>query len=794
MPPKVYKKKYTFCRSPTEISAITARYLVIVESPSKCAKIENYLGPDYKCIASMGHIREISGIKAIDVKNQFLATFTILSEKKEHVKEMRRVIDCFLPENIILASDDDREGEAIAWHICEVFHLSVTATKRILFHEITKPAILKAIETPTKINMSLVRSQQARQILDILVGFKISPILWKYVYYSTSNSLSAGRCQTPALRLIYDNSILCEEPVAVRYKTLAYWRSQEPFELHHEFPDEVSMKSFLGLSKMYSYHIRIEDPNLGKTPPPKPFTTSGLLQKASNILHYSPKETMSLCQKLYQNGLITYMRTDSVKYSDPFLDAAKTYIQREFSEFSVLGDLGKLKNTDTNQPHEAIRVTNIEAKNISVGSGEDPRLASLYKLIWKNTIQSCMSDYEYKSILIKISAPQDLYYRRVLEIPMLIGWKILDEHKKDATCGGELLYYQSIQSIGQPLCIDSNCVARNTHSHYSEATLIQTLEDLGIGRPSTFATIVETIQDRGYVKKMDVSGTLCTCVDFKLERGSDITEILSEKRFGNEKQKLVLQSVGKLTVEFLIQHFENFFSYDYTKRMEEELDQISTNTTPFWYKICETCLQDIQTAIQPISKISKQSWDIDDEWKLVFQESGPTMYRTLENGDREYKSIRKDIQFDFTKIGGYTFDDLVEIPDDNLGEFQGEIVYLKTGQYGPYVKWGETTKSVKEVSKPIHEIRLDDVIPLLSTPEKTSSSVDNKNIIRSLTEEISIRRGKYGAYIYYQRKDMGKPEFYNLKSFGRGYSTCEPNHLLTWILEKYPEVKCSYIL
>ena len=790
MPPKLYKKKYTsFSSPPTEISAITARYLVIVESPSKCTKIENYLGSDYKCIASMGHIREISGLKAIDVKNQFLATFTIISEKKEHVKEMRRIIDCFLPENIILASDDDREGEAIAWHICEVFRLPVASTKRILFHEITKPAILKAIENPKKINMSLVRSQQARQILDILVGFKISPILWKYVYYSTSNSLSAGRCQTPALRLIYDNSILCEEPVAVRYKTLAQWRSQEPFELQHEFPDEVSMKSFLELSKMYAYQIHIDDTKLGKTPPPKPFTTSGLLQKASTVLHYSPKETMSLCQKLYQNGLITYMRTDSIKYSDPFLETAKIYIQREFSEVSVLGDLGKLQNTDTNQPHEAIRVTNIEAKNISVGSGEDPRLASLYKLIWKNTVQSCMTNYEYKSNAIRISAPQDLYYRRVLEIPVHFGWKILDEQKKETVGGGgELLYYQSIQTIGQPLCIDSNCVARNTHSHYSEATLIQTLEDLGIGRPSTFATIVETIQDRGYVKKMDVSGTLCTCVDFKLERGSAITEILSEKRFGNEKQKLVLQSVGQLTIEFLIQHFNHFFSYDYTKRMEEELDRISD---PCWYNICETCLRDIQMAIQPISKISKQSWDIDETWKLAFQESGPTIYRTLENGDREYKSVRKDIQLDLENISGYTYDELVEIPDDNLGEFQGEPVYLKTGQYGPYIKWGETTKSIKDVSKPIREIRLEDVVPLLSKTEP--NSVENKNIIRSLTDEISIRRGKYGAYIYYQRKDMGKPEFYNLKNFGRGYSTCEPEHLLTWIFDKYPEVKSRQV-
>ena len=362
MPPKQF---YSSKKSKSPIfptSSSLTKFLVIVESPSKCKKIEEFLGNEYTCIASKGHIRNIPDLKAIH-PDFSMVHYSISEDKKTYVEQMKQTIKLYDTSNIFVATDDDREGEAIAWHICEVCELSVKTTKRIIFHEITKPAIVNAIQTPTIINMNKVYAQQTRQILDMWVGYKISPFLWKY---DKTNGLSAGRCQTPALRLVYDNHILLQQSksIDIQYKTTATFFSQNiPFVLQHDFREPNEMELFLKKSITHDYFLQPSPicKEITKSPP-NPFNTSHLLQVANNILHYSPQETMSLCQELYQNGDITYMRTESTKYSVLFVEEIMEYITKEY-DATYHGNIQSLISNEKTNPHEAIRVTHIEKKN-----------------------------------------------------------------------------------------------------------------------------------------------------------------------------------------------------------------------------------------------------------------------------------------------------------------------------------------------------------------------------------------------------------------------------------------------
>jgi len=787
MPPKFFKRSYKKTTEKISPNLSTAKYLIIVESPSKCTKIERYLGEEYCCIASKGHIREIDGLKSIDTKKTYEPTFSIIEEKRSHVEQMKKVIENFSKQNIILASDDDREGEAIAWHICKIFDLSIETTKRIIFHEITKPAILKSIENPTTINMDLVHAQHARQVLDIIVGFKVSPFLWKYLYNNKSNSLSAGRCQTPALRLVYDNEKEKNAGVETKYKTIGtFLEKRIPFELNYEFDTQEQVVNFLEKSKDFSHKLSLSSPKEATKSAPKPFHTSRLLQVANNVLHISPKETMNLCQILYQNGYITYMRTESSQYSKPFLEQAEKHILGEYKSNKYVGDLSKIENKDASNPHEAIRVTHLETKAIS--NTDDTRLASMYRLIWRNTLESCMSDAKYNNIKATINAPLEKKYEYTIEIPLFLGWKIImDKSDMDSSSQvtGMHLYLQSIEKTNKPIqyhSVDSTVVVRNKHQHYTEASLINTLETLGIGRPSTFASIVETIQDRGYVKKTNIEGTLTKCIEFKLS-GKVIEKTEKEKTFGNEKNKLVIQPTGILTVEFLIHNFENLFSYEYTKNMESQLDLVSSGKEKAWSAICSNCDNEIKELSKTIKNISKQTYPLDETHEVVFQAYGPSIKHTLEDGTVEYIATKKDMKIDLEKLkdGKYSLDDLIEIKNNCLGKYEEEEMYIKNGRYGPYVEWGSKRESIKEIEKPLNEITLSDV-------EKHLFNILNKkekNVLRELSQDFSVRKGKFGAYVYYKRKDMAKPEFLNIKKFNEGFMTCEKDTLLKWLQDTY---------
>jgi len=763
-------------------------YLVIVESPSKCKKIEKYLGFQYKCIASKGHICNITNIK----KN-YEPIFEILSDKKKHVDEMREIIKVFDPKNIYLATDDDREGEAIAWHICQIFSLPVDTTHRIIFHEITESAIRAAVAFPIVVRMNIVNAQKARQVLDRLVGFQISPLLTKRLgEINDKTFLSAGRCQTPALRLVYELDQNKKERI-FNYQTTGFFFSPAiPCSLSHSFEKEEECKSFLELSKEHTHIYSLDPPQSKRTSAPSPFNTSALLQYASVHLHLSPKQTMHYCQTLYQNGHITYMRTDSTKYSLDFLNK----IRECFDNETWIGDLTKIQNHNHNNPHEAIRITNLEKCRIEekdLDNTDDKsgfsHLKAVYDMIRNRTIESCMSDYQYKEIRIKISAPQEKWYIYDLEIPVFIGWKkckimndkeCIEQQEKNTAFHFSLQHKKNKNVEYEKIeCIISSS---NGNRHFTESGLIQKLEDFGIGRPSTFALIIETIQERKYVVKTDIEGEKKRVIEFELEK-KVIRQTENERIFGAEKNKLVLQDLGKKVIEELIQTYESLFSYNYTNQMEKELDLVSTECLE-WQKVCKECDLEIKECSKKWQKEIQTVYKIDDMHEFFYSKKGP-MIRT-KKGEKEYDylTIRKmEIDIEKLKNDGYTLEELLEIPNEKLGYYLEKEVYLKNGPYGPYILWGDRTEKIK-ITKNIWEINLTDIIPILSKKDKQLPP----NVMRIINNNITIRKGKYGPYIYYQNPDKEKPDFYNLKPFiqkKKNILKCEIKEIMEWIEETY---------
>ena len=828
MPPRKYKKKNSIPETnissePFSNISDKKKYLVIVESPSKCKKIEDFLGSNYQCIASKGHLREIEGLKSIDTKGDYTITFTNTKEKESHIEFMRTVITRFSFENILLATDDDREGEAIAWHICDIFGLPVDTTPRIIFHEITQPALLAAVASPTFIRMNIVKAQHARQILDMLVGFKISPYLWKYLYNNKSASLSAGRCQTQALRLIYDNQQeINQKKIEMKYNTTGYFFSQHiAFQLNHGYEKSEDMSSFLELSRTFQHQIHIGSPKESNKSAPRPFNTSRLLQVASNTLHLSPKQTMMYCQQLYQDGHITYMRTDSMNYSKEFVGNAFQYIDITWGSQYCCKKRDRIENQKNDNPHEAIRITHIELSSVSYV--KEPKIETLYRLIWKNTMESCMSDATFNCTTISITAPLEHTYQHVIDVPIFLGWKIIQNkeniNENQNITSGNLLFFKSIESAGSPIQynkIESKTVIQHKHSHYTESSLIQKLEELGIGRPSTFSMIVETIQDRGYVKKLDVVGEEIECIDFVVEN-KVLTLQKINKIFGNEKNKLVIQPIGILTTEFLVSSFSTLFDYEYTKHMENALDLISNNENgelPWsesqcdsttnsewrsapgrvWYDICIKCNNEIKQLSTTMNNVEKKSFKINNEYTLVFMKNGPVLIKTLENGTTEFANVVKDIQLNLSKLSRneYTIEDLLEIKQIILGKHDDNDVILKNGKYGPYIEWTEKENpmsnimrtSVKHIQKSFHLIELNDVLSLIvknGDDVREPPSAPNKAIIRIIDENTSIRKGKFGAYVYYKTVHMKSPQFFNMSKFKKGFAVCDLQDIKDWL-------------
>lgn len=790
----------------------TGEFLVIVESPSKCKSIEGYLGYKYNVIASCGHITSLESLKDIDTKHDFSPTFRVKDDKTAHVELMRSIIQQYPKCNIIIATDDDREGEAIAYAIATTFDLPLETTPRIVFNEITRTAIQNAFANPIHINMSLVMAQQARQILDVLIGFKVSPVLWKYIYHSKNNALSAGRCQTPALMLVYENHIKGSINISHEtYDITGYFLPKNlPFKLNVRFATTEEARIFMEASVGFVHTAKIGEKRFTTRASPKPLNTAQLLQHASNVLRFSPKTTMQVAQALYQGGYITYMRTESKTYSKDFIVSAKSYIENTFGDKKYIGDLTGVENCPGVNPHEAVRVTDVFTREIS---SDDAQMKSLYKLIWKSSVESCMSDATYNAYNITVSAPQDHKYNYIHEEPIFLGWKQLDVGTVKTGNGkrfeadnstGTLLYMWALPKECKVHYsqITAQVSERHGHSHYSESTLIRSLEEMGIGRPSTYALFVETIQDRGYVTKEDVVGRKSTCVDFRLIDGI-LEEVIAEKVFGAEKDRLIIQPVGKLCIEFLSEHFADIFDYSYTKRMEEELDAIANSPVTIArnvsdilvqpvrteYLVCKRAFDDIDRQIKSISKLKKETYEIDEKHTLTFQQFGPCVVRILDNGEKEYipvkKSLASSLDLDKVRRKEYSLDELLEFNTPFLGKNDSGVpVIIKVGKFGAYIECGDEKKGLNGIHKPLNELSLEDAISILRGDMEPDVE-SQKGFLRVLNGDMSIRKGRFGHYIFYRTKAMEKPRFFSLKKFDGKYLDCSVDTVIEWTIATY---------
>ena len=769
--------------------------LVIVESPSKCKKIEEYLGPGYKCIASYGHLRELSSLKNIDFENNFEPTYTIIDNdmKKKQIENLRKEIKN--AGEVILATDNDFEGEKISFCLAQIFNLDINKTKRITFNEITESAIQHSIKNPRTIDMNIVYAQQARQILDLLVGFQISPMLWKYISKKSDNSLSAGRCQTPALRLVYDNQKeINEAKEKEKYNITGFFTNLNiPFELSPQckFETKDDVIEFLDGSAEFEHVYTCTKPSIVFKNCPEPFTTSRLQQTSSNEFHFSPKETMKVCQSLYEGGYITYMRTDSKRYSNEFVNVTKNYIICNYAEKYVKENINDLinnreKNDRVQEAHEAIRPTNISLKGLP--DNLDLKQKRMYKLIWENTLESCMSQASFYSITSSIQAFNNLKFTYTSELINFPGWKIVSK-KYINEIKQENKEYQYLQTIKQNQIIQykkiqSKVTLTNTKSHYTEARLVQLLEEKGIGRPSTFAMLIDKIQERGYVKREDIKGNELNCTDFELENG-EIFSIESKRVFGNEKNKLVIQPLGVIVMDFLEKHFNDLFNYTYTKQMEDDLDKIS-NGEKKWYDLCKGCNDQLNVLLTNLKSGSNSKLEIklDDENSYIIGKYGPVIKNITIVNEKEiinFLPIKKDIDIHKLENGEYRCEDIIEKNhkknEYNLGKYNNHDVILKKGKFGLYISWDKNSKTLKELgNQPIESITFKDIEKYLE---------EGSNIIREISDNITIRKGAKGEYIFYKSAKMKKPQFYNLNGFGRNYQSCSIDILKAWIKETH---------
>ena len=805
--------------------------LVIVESPSKCKKIEQYLNKHstgaitpYKCLASYGHIRELAGLESIDIHNNFAPTFIECVSKKEQISKLKKAMRD--ASEVILASDDDREGEAIAWHLSQVLKLSVETNKRILFHEITETALHQAIEKPTIINMPRVNAQIARQILDVLVGYKLSPLLWKHV----KDGLSAGRCQTPALRLIYENQReIVSAPGKQSYTVTGYFTNATiPFILNHEEQDAIKLQEFLQASLTHQHNYNGTKLQVKTRKAPTPFSTSSIQQYCSNELHLSPKETMSVCQTLYEGGYITYHRTDSTTYSEEFREKAADYIKKTWGgtyENNTLDaqenkpilkekqkKMSKILSQDGSplpSPHEAIRITNLECKMIE-DAAKNKRESRVYQLIRQRTLESCMKDATISLLTATISAPQNREYHYTTEQVIFPGWKIVAASTEE----NEGKHYAYLQSIKTNSSIPYQKIKANLHlkelkTHYTEARLVQLLEEKGIGRPSTFASLIEKIQERDYVKKENVKGKKVSCVDYELD-GNQLIKITTDKEFGNEKNKLVITPVGTLALEFLLNHFEQMFQYEYTKKMEDALDSVAKGDK-IWYEVCRDCYKELEHLSSSILEKGKEIIRIDANHTYMIGKYGPVIkvgvpptnppcgavdvediivaprggsgLAKLAGFPPTFKPVKKDIDLNKLRNGEYTIEDILEEkPEQNpsIGLYQEKPVYIKVGKFGKYLEWNNLNKSLKHLKQNPNEITLEDVNEVLFD----LSNEECKNL-RIISDDASIRKGKYGEYIFYKNKKMKKPRFLKLDGFSGNYLNCDISILQEWFKTTY---------
>ncbi|MBO5596616.1 MAG: type I DNA topoisomerase [Bacteroidales bacterium] len=721
--------------------------LVIVESPGKVKTIQQYLGKDYLVKASIGHIRDLEEHKlSVDVANGFTPEYIVPADKKRVVAELKKLSEA--ATTVWLASDEDREGEAISWHLKETLGLPEAKTRRIVFHEITKNAILSAIERPRDIDMNLVNAQQARRVLDRLVGFELSPILWRKI----QPKLSAGRVQSVALRLIVDR-----EKEIMAFKPEPYYRVEAIFRpentdatvkatLDSHFASEEEARKFLEDSIGATYRIVSIEKKAGVRTPAAPFTTSTLQQEAARKLHFPVSTTMRVAQGLYERGLITYMRTDSTNLSSLALGVAKKFILDNFGEAYSHPRQYHTKSKGAQEAHEAIRPTYID--NISIeGTAQEKKL---YELIWKRTIASQMAESRVMNTTLKVGSDKrpERYGLQSVELIFDGFMKVYLEGHDDEGPDPEEVVLPELQQGTVMLEKEVSALCKYTAppARYSEATLVKKLEELGIGRPSTYAATVDTLtRGRGYAVKGDKEGLSFQVTNLTLKNGA-VTSSAKKETVGAEKGKLLPQEIGLIVTDYLVGNFTDILDYDFTANVEADFDQVAEGKKP-WNAAIAAFYTPFHAHVEQVlsdrtySKVSRELGIAPDGEKVIaaFGKFGPYVQKG-EGEKRQSASLGKGQLIETLTLAEAL--KLLELPR-TVGQLEGTDIIATRGRFGPYLKYGERNITLPKGADPL-KITLEECIGLIRE-DAAASKTANAPIAEF--GDIKVLNGRYGPYI-----------------------------------------------
>lgn len=737
--------------------------LVIVESPAKAKTIEKFLGTGYKVLSSYGHIRDLKKRAfSIDIADNFKPIYEIPEDKKKVVEELKA--EAKKADMVWLASDEDREGEAISWHLFEVLKLKPEKTKRIVFHEITKTAILKAIEHPRDINVDLVNAQQARRVLDRIVGFELSPVLWKKI----KPALSAGRVQSVAVRLIVDREREIQGFVSeASFRVTAVFDdgngNEVRAELNRRFKTKEEAKDFL--EKCIGAEFKIEDITTRpvKKSPAAPFTTSTLQQEAARKLGYTVAQTMMLAQRLYENGLITYMRTDSVNLSELALGTSRETIVSLMGERYAKTRRYATKTKGAQEAHEAIRPTYMANQSVE-GTSQEQRL---YELIWKRTLASQMADAELEktTATISISGMEDVFVA-VGEVVTFDGFLRVykESYDDDAEQESENRLLPQLVVGQQFTNREIQAVERYTQAppRYTEASLVRKLEELGIGRPSTYAPTISTVQQRGYVEKGNREGVQRTYEVLKLTAGK-IKESTRTEMTGSEKSKLLPTDVGTVVNDFLMEYFPAIMDYNFTANVEKEFDEVAEGEKP-WTGLMEQFYQKFHPLVeQTLSvksehKVGERVLGIDPSSgkpvSVKIGRFGPMAQIGSAEDEEKPRFAQLNKEHSLETITLEEALELFKFPRA-LGDIDGKPVTVGKGKFGPYIRYENTYVSIPKTVDPL-SVTLEEAEQML----KDKQEAEAKKVIKTFAEnpDLQILNGRYGPYIAYQKKNYKIPE------------------------------------
>ena len=760
--------------------------LVIVESPAKAKTIEKFLGKDYKVMSSYGHIRDLKKKELSIDLDTLNPGYEIPEEKKKVVSELKK--NAKAAKKIWLASDEDREGEAISWHLCEVLGLDEANTNRIVFHEITKPAILKAIETPRHLDMNLVNAQQARRVLDRLVGFRLSPVLWRKV----KPALSAGRVQSVAVRLIVEREREIQNFVSEPYyRVNAVFavtsddgaKNEVKAELSNRFKTHEEALAFLEECKKSKFTVSsITKKPLKRTPAP-PFTTSTLQQEAARKLGFTVSQTMMVAQRLYEAGRITYMRTDSVNLSSLAINTSKAEIVRLYGEEFSKVRMYHTHSKGAQEAHEAIRPTYID--NVSIeGTSQEKRL---YDLIWKRTIASQMADAQIEKTTVNIAmesedgkTTNDLQFIANGEVVAFEGFlKVYHESTDDEDAGEEFSHALPVMHEGEELErreIVSTERYSQSPNRYTEASLVRKLEELGIGRPSTYAPTISTIQQRDYVHKGDRKGEERKyAVDSLL--GLKITSKTKKEMAGADKGKLIPTDIGMVVNDFLMENFPEIMDYNFTAKVEQEFDKIAEGKAE-WNKEMKVFYQGFEPEVEKVMnarsehKAGERELGIDPATgKPVFVKIGrfgPVVQ--IGTADDEDKPRFSQLPSD-KSMETITLDEALELfkLPRTVGQFEGTDVVIGAGRFGPYVLHNKKYVSLPKDENPM-TITLDAAINLIQKKRLQEAQRHLKTFEEDANMEVM--NGRYGPYIAYNGKNYRMPKALHEKASELTYEQC----------------------